>query len=471
MTTSRPIRPITLRHSCFLYTARFHPDQRTYPVVATGGQDGILRLWDRTTGQLITQSKVMPAAWSVCSPLADPPCKDTLQSAVHILPLNLPMFLNLVLLQDPLGSIQAISFDLTGSRIYVGDSHGVITEFMVDVTEPGRAPSTAAFTGAAIGTGLHAGAGMRVHGEMYSPAPATALQAGYNPAYRPGLVAGPGPLGEVNEVDQQPAALQPYPGSPQPYPGSLQPYPGILQPFPDSLQPFSGSPQPYPGILQPYPGSPQPYPGSPQPFPGSPQPYPGSPQNPTTSGLEARPGPGYLPPAAGQQEMIERERQQQPRMLMMRVLRKCQELQGALITQLFLHPLGRRLGVLCQNGQLSALNLKSLSLSTEYRQGRTRKRTAPPYAAAFTPGRALGLIACYLPSSDSLDEHLVLCLLQMETTWSAAQKRGPALSAMLMVAFRSRYPTSASRCQAARYPASRGTQPSTWQVRGLGEGG
>ena len=55
---ARTIRPIVLRHPCYVYAAQFHPSQRNHPVIATGAHDGGVRLWDRSSGQLIVAVKV-----------------------------------------------------------------------------------------------------------------------------------------------------------------------------------------------------------------------------------------------------------------------------------------------------------------------------------------------------------------------------------------------------------------------------
>ena len=40
-------------HPCVVYTARFQPEGREPRIIASGGLDGLLRLWDRDSAQIL----------------------------------------------------------------------------------------------------------------------------------------------------------------------------------------------------------------------------------------------------------------------------------------------------------------------------------------------------------------------------------------------------------------------------------
>eukprot|EP01043_Picozoa_sp_COSAG02_P061042 COSAG02_NODE_8113_length_2704_cov_1.884453_4_plen_99_part_00 len=56
-------------HPCVVYTARFQPEGTEPRIVASGGLDGLLRLWDRDSGDmLMTLSTSLAAKSNRCAP-------------------------------------------------------------------------------------------------------------------------------------------------------------------------------------------------------------------------------------------------------------------------------------------------------------------------------------------------------------------------------------------------------------------
>lgn len=79
----------TLPHSCYVYTAKFHPNDPR--LIATGGSDGYVRFWDRS--KQLKELKVSD------------------------------------------GSINSITFSPNGETLYAGDSLGVITSINTNITQ------------------------------------------------------------------------------------------------------------------------------------------------------------------------------------------------------------------------------------------------------------------------------------------------------------------------------------------------
>ena len=54
-----------LIHPCVVYTARFQPEGTQPRIVASGGLDGLLRLWDRDSGDMLTTlcTTLVPKRW------------------------------------------------------------------------------------------------------------------------------------------------------------------------------------------------------------------------------------------------------------------------------------------------------------------------------------------------------------------------------------------------------------------------
>ncbi|KAL6750594.1 hypothetical protein V8C86DRAFT_3030862, partial [Haematococcus lacustris] len=119
----RSLRPLVLRHPCFVYALAFHPNQGTTPLCVTGAHDGVLRVWHRHSGQLLSalsHEQLQPTATS--QPVAVP------RSGAHI---------------------NVLQFDNAGNRLWVGDSLGSIQELALD----SAAAAAAAASPAAHGKG------------------------------------------------------------------------------------------------------------------------------------------------------------------------------------------------------------------------------------------------------------------------------------------------------------------------------
>ncbi|GIL96403.1 hypothetical protein Vretimale_2258 [Volvox reticuliferus] len=91
-----------LNHACYVYTAQFHPVQKIgTALVATGAYDGTVRLWRRYTGELLAAVKTQS------------------------------------------GCINSLCFDKLGTRLYAGDSAGVLQEFSCDISKGADAVAAA----------------------------------------------------------------------------------------------------------------------------------------------------------------------------------------------------------------------------------------------------------------------------------------------------------------------------------------
>ncbi|GLI69362.1 hypothetical protein VaNZ11_013953 [Volvox africanus] len=91
-----------LNHACYVYTAQFHPVQKLgSALVATGAYDGTVRLWRRYTGELLAAVKTQS------------------------------------------GCINSLCFDKLGTRLYAGDSAGVLQEFSCDISKGADAVAAA----------------------------------------------------------------------------------------------------------------------------------------------------------------------------------------------------------------------------------------------------------------------------------------------------------------------------------------
>ncbi|KAG2441513.1 hypothetical protein HXX76_003135 [Chlamydomonas incerta] len=123
-----------LRHACYVYSAQFHPVQKQgSALVATGAYDGTVRLWRRYTGELLAAVKTQS------------------------------------------GAINSLCFDKLGTRLYSGDSAGVLqarrgSEFSCDVNKgveaAAAAPGATNLKASAITTG--GGGGGNLNATMMS---------------------------------------------------------------------------------------------------------------------------------------------------------------------------------------------------------------------------------------------------------------------------------------------------------------
>ena len=110
---SKLIRPMTLRHPCYVYSAEFHPNQSgKWPVVATGAYDGLVRLFSRSSGELLVSLHPSP-----------PP--NLSSSVSKVLGIKTPYGVNS-------HSVNTLIFDSLGTRIYAGGSSGLIYELLFD---------------------------------------------------------------------------------------------------------------------------------------------------------------------------------------------------------------------------------------------------------------------------------------------------------------------------------------------------